>query len=563
MARMPIRARVAPVAYAIVFGLAVVGFFRADREMVRAERERTALTASETATLVEVFLLRHSDRLHTAATLIGNRGLDSAWLADTLPTVMHRSGELVRQFDAISIVDSTGVVRASVSLRGGVVPLLSGSRPIPLTPSEARWQRLDRNQSDPETLLLVADLAASQKSLAFLDFVGTNGRVVIMGTTGVDSLAALLRARQRSARFGVAITSESDTILTVGVPVHGQSFRAVQRLVGIPGGSQWTVTMISSPSGRGVRIVLWIVGLGAVIGLGVGLLLERREVSRIADRSSELEHLSAELLRANRAKSEFLANVSHELRTPLNAIVGFVDLLRDGVYGPLNARQVGPVERIEASANHLRHLVDQVLDLAKMAAGRLEVHTEPLELRPFVFDVASEVEPLITEKGLSFSLAVGASLPRVRTDPTHLRQILINLLGNAVKFTASGGISVRGKLVGLEERHGMPAVITAASALLDRSPRPEGLWIVLQVADTGVGIPTKDRERIFDEFEQVNAGPRGDSIRRGTGLGLSISRRLARLLGGDITVESEPGRGSVFTVWLPVDPADLQGDRAA
>jgi signal transduction histidine kinase len=304
-----------------------------------------------------------------------------------------------------------------------------------------------------------------------------------------------------------------------------------------------------------VRIALWVVGLGAIVGLGIGLLLERREASRIADRSSELEHLSAELLRANRAKSEFLANVSHELRTPLNAIVGFVDLLRDGVYGPLNSRQTGPVERIEASANHLRHLVDQVLDLAKMAAGRLEVHTEPVELRPFVFDVASEVEPLMTEKGLSFSLAVGATLPRIRTDPTHLRQILINLLGNAVKFTNDGGIAVRGKLVRRNPQNADAEPLSSSSS--------ERLWIALQVADSGVGIAEKDRERIFDEFEQVNAGPRGDSMRRGTGLGLSISRRLARLLGGDISVESELGRGSVFTIWLPIDPADLRGDQAA
>jgi signal transduction histidine kinase len=197
--------------------------------------------------------------------------------------------------------------------------------------------------------------------------------------------------------------------------------------------------------------------------------------------------------------------------------------------------------------------VDQVLDLAKIAAGRLEVHTEPVELRPFVFDVASEVEPLMTEKGLSFSLAVGASLPRVRTDPTHLRQILINLLGNAVKFTNNGGISIRGKLVKRNQQNGNADLLAAGSS-------SETLWIALQVADSGIGIPEKDRERIFDEFEQVNAGPRGDSIRRGTGLGLSISRRLARLLGGDISVESELGRGSIFTVWLPVDPADIRGD---
>jgi len=356
----------------------------------------------------------------------------------------------------------------------------------------------------------------------------------------------------------------SDTIVALSTLTPNKSLSSVQQSVNTPFSNDWSVVVTYAPSSRGARIALWVVGLGAIVGLGIGLLLERREANRIADRSSELEHLSAELLRANRAKSEFLANVSHELRTPLNAIVGFVDLLRDGVYGPLNSRQAGPVERIEASANHLRHLVDQVLDLAKMAAGRLEVHTEPIELRPFVFDVASEVEPLMTEKGLSLSLAVGATLPRVRTDPTHLRQILINLLGNAVKYTTNGGISVRGRLVKRNDdanTAGTPAGNPRLS--VPSLPKPETLWVALQVADSGIGIPEKDRERIFDEFEQVNAGPRGDSMRRGTGLGLSISRRLARLLGGDITVESELERGSVFTVWLPADPADLRGDQVA
>jgi signal transduction histidine kinase len=245
-------------------------------------------------------------------------------------------------------------------------------------------------------------------------------------------------------------------------------------------------------------------------------------------------------------KNDFLANVSHELRTPLNAIVGFVDLLREGVYGDLSPRQVKPVERIEASANHLRHLVDQILDLAKMAAGRLDVHAEPLDIRPFILDVASEVESLVNEKGLSLSLAMGSSLPRIRSDPTHLRQILVNLLGNAIKYTDTGSIVVKtrslAKPAALEQ--GLPEIVAAAQ-------ESTNLWLAVQVIDSGRGIAQADQQRVFEEFEQVDAGPRADSPNRGTGLGLAISRRLARLLGGELLLESEPGKGSTFTLWLP------------
>jgi len=283
-------------------------------------------------------------------------------------------------------------------------------------------------------------------------------------------------------------------------------------------------------------MVGWIVSLATVLGLALVIRHERRQARSLVERSKELERLSSELLRVNRMKSEFLANVSHELRTPLNAIVGFVDLLREGVYGELAPRQVKPVERIEASANHLRHLVDQVLDLAKMAAGRLEIHTETIDLRPFVLDVASEIESL------------GAALPRIRTDPTHLRQILVNLLGNAVKYTNEGGIVIRTRLVDTLPDNG------PASA---RPSYPSNPWIGIQVIDTGIGIHPADQSRIFEEFEQVDAGPRGNSAERGTGLGLAISRRLAGLIGGMVELESEPGKGSTFTLWLPVDPADL------
>src|SRR5690242_961209 len=306
---------------------------------------------------------------------------------------------------------------------------------------------------------------------------------------------------------------------------------------------------------RWTGLVGWVISLATVLGLALLLRHERRQARSLVERSKELERLSSELLRVNRMKSEFLANVSHELRTPLNAIVGFVDLLREGVYGELAPRQVKPVERIEASANHLRHLVDQVLDLAKMAAGRLEIHTETIDLRPFVLDVASEIESLVSEKGLSLSLVMGAALPRIRTDPTHLRQILMNLLGNAVKYTNEGGIVIRTRLVDSLPDSG-PLGSTQTTTASERVGHPPTQWIGIQVIDTGIGIDPADQTRIFEEFEQIDAGPRGNSAERGTGLGLPISRRLAALIGGIVELESELGKGSTFTLWLPVDPEE-------
>jgi len=540
-----IQARLAPIALLVALAFMIVGFLRADREMTQAERDRAVLTASETATLVEVFLLRQVTRLQSIERVARAEIRDSLMFSqfrDASEALRNFGGDQFDQLWAV-VPNSRGHTIAQLDKRA-TQPVVDSSTITELAKHYAAF--------GPKAVVVHQN---GRTTLWLVDSIGSRRSSSIVALVSLDSLSSLLRRQRHSGSVGITVTAPSDTILFLPDSQRNSQRRSVEQSVATPFGPKWLVTTTYTPSGRGVRIALWVVGLGAIVGLGIGLLLERREASRIADRSSELEHLSTELLRANRAKSEFLANVSHELRTPLNAIVGFVDLLRDGVYGPLNSRQTGPVERIEASANHLRHLVDQVLDLAKMAAGRLEIHTEPVELRPFVFDVASEVEPLMTEKGLSFSLAVGATLPRVRTDPTHLRQILINLLGNAVKFTSDGGIAVRGKLIRRNPQ--------STSAELLSSSSTEAPWIALQVADSGVGIAEKDRERIFDEFEQVNAGPRGDSMRRGTGLGLPISRRLARLLGGDISVESELGRGSVFTVWLPVDPGDLREEQPA
>ena len=384
-----------------------------------------------------------------------------------------------------------------------------------------------------------------------------------------DSLRALLARTAPSSRAGLAVVSGSDTVTSIDTAVGrlADPDPTTPEVIRLPSGGTWSVQATHVVTTRMRRWGMWALGIAGVVFLAVGLLREQRRALHVAARSVELERLYSDVKRANQAKSEFLANVSHELRTPLNAIVGFVELLRDGFYGDLTPRQVPPVDRIAASATHLRHLVDQVLDIAKIAAGRLEVHSETIVLRPFVLNVASELESLVSEKGLALSITVGASLPRVRTDPTHLRQILINLIGNAVKYTPSGSVSVRARLLGAPEELG-PRTPTpragmddpSAAALLAKAPR-SGIWVALQVIDTGVGIAAGDLARIFDEFEQVNAGPRGDSMQRGTGLGLAISRRLARLLGGDISVESVLGRGSTFTIWLPVSPADLARER--
>jgi signal transduction histidine kinase len=353
--------------------------------------------------------------------------------------------------------------------------------------------------------------------------------------------------RAPGERRAVALIAGRETVIVVGKRDALRGPLAASVRVEVPDTLAWTLVVAHQMTFEPLRIALWVLSLLTVALLGYGLIRERRQTVRVAGRSAELERLYSEVARANTAKSEFLANISHELRTPLNAIVGFVELLKDGVYGDLTPRQVPPVDRIAASATHLRHLVDQVLDIAKIAAGRLEVHAETIVLRPFVLNVASELESLVNERGLSFSIAVGASLPRLRTDPTHLRQILVNLIGNAIKYTPAGGVAVRGRLVGAPAR-GPRRPTPDDPVLAAQSPDQRRIWVALQVVDTGVGIAPADQTRIFEEFEQVNAGPRSESMQRGTGLGLAISKRLAQLLGGDIRVESARQRVHVHAL---------------
>jgi signal transduction histidine kinase len=248
-----------------------------------------------------------------------------------------------------------------------------------------------------------------------------------------------------------------------------------------------------------------------------------------------LEERAQQIAAAHRAKSRFLANVSHELRTPLNAIVGYNSLALDGLYGELSAHLRVAHERIRTAAEHLLNLVNDILDLSKIEVGRMEVTPERVDLAAVLDGVAAVVEPIAAAKGVRLDVVVGRDLPALETDARHLRQILLHLASNAVKFTERGSVTI--------------------------AARRDGARAAVAVSDTGVGIAAGDLDRIFDEFEQVRPGGRGDSIERGTGLGLALARKLARLLGGDVTVESQVGAGSRFTLTLPVSGAAARAER--
>ncbi|HEY7334617.1 MAG TPA: ATP-binding protein [Bryobacteraceae bacterium] len=252
--------------------------------------------------------------------------------------------------------------------------------------------------------------------------------------------------------------------------------------------------------------------------------LQQTYIRELTATNRELELRNRQIERADRLKSEFLASMSHELRTPLHTVIGFSELLAEELEGPLNDKQKRFVDHIHRDANHLLELINDILDLSKIEAGRLE-------LRPEAFDLSAAVEEsLASFRALSEakSIAISTELPSdvtIEADRLRFKQIVVNLLSNAVKFTPEGG-------------------------RIRIDARADNGAAVVSVADTGIGIPKEARTAIFDKFYQIGETTKG--VREGTGLGLAITKRLVEEHGGTIELESEPGKGSRFTFTVPL-----------
>jgi len=240
----------------------------------------------------------------------------------------------------------------------------------------------------------------------------------------------------------------------------------------------------------------------------------------------EIQDKSRQLAEASERKSQFVASMSHELRTPLNAIIGLTEMMVTNATRLGTEKAQEPLQRVNRAGTHLLGLINQVLDLSKIEAGKLELNPQTVQLAPLINEVIGTAGQLAEQNKNRLVVDAQENLGALTVDPMRLRQILLNLLSNACKFTKQGEVALR------------------ARRMVDGRE-----WIELTVADTGIGMTAEQQAKLFEEFTQAESL----TARRygGTGLGLAISRKLARIMGGDVTVTSEPGKGSAFTVRLP------------
>jgi PAS domain S-box-containing protein len=397
-------------------------------------------------------------------------------------------------------------------------------------------------------------------SASFLDEPGSSGETVVLA--GID-ITDQQHQEETRARLATIVDTSDDAIFSTTIDGVITSWnQGAERLFGHPAAEAVgrSVLMLVVPGqegeerhllervrsgealshfetlrcrkdGQQISVSMTVSPMRDAAGRVVGAstiardISQRKHLEELRLRSYELEAENLRVLAANRLKSEFLANMSHELRTPLNAVIGFADLLRDGLVPPESPKHKEFLGHISSSGQHLLQLINDILDLSKVEAGKLDFFPEPLDLARTVQEVTAILGSTAAAKQIRVSTSLDPALGTLRLDAARLKQVLYNYLSNALKFTPNGG-SVALRALAEGEHH-----------------------FRLEVEDTGIGIAAQDLGRLFVEFEQLDAG--NDRTHPGTGLGLALTRRLVEAQGGTVGVRSTPGRGSVFHAVLP------------
>ena len=468
---------------------------------------------------------------------------------------------------AIDVVDQSGAVLATVT---AVSNFTGGTASASVdSVADRDYFRLARAGSSTVGGVTSEPLLVDHAVVIAVPINGQNSAAsigVLLGEISGDDLAGHLRSQlgpfedlyivdgagrlvgRAAVRPTEAVDLSGDPLvqqLLTGTPVAGELRDPVTGTIGLlstapvvlNGHPEWTVVAVQAAGGvegetagvlaeqRALRLALvavLLIGSFAFARIAAGSLRQRR---MLAAALGEVEAKSREVEAANRHKSEFLANMSHELRTPLNAIIGFSEVLSQRMFGEINPKQGEYLGDIQTSGQHLLSLINDILDLSKVEAGKMELQLSRFSLADALQGVVMMVRERAADRGIALSAEIDPTIELVEADERKVKQVVLNLLTNATKFTPAGG-QVR-----------------------LRATR-DGDGVAVAIIDTGVGIAPADQARVFDEFAQARGGASGEQ--EGTGLGLTLSRKFVELHGGKIWVESELGKGSVFTFTLPV-----------
>jgi len=405
-------------------------------------------------------------------------------------------------------------------LRASEVRELELKHKLEITESEARFSEIVASAMDAIVVFdtdgrisLFNTAAERMFGLPADDAIGHDVRKLMPEPLRQDSLDRVCRASEAAQRGGDTETPEEHILSLSGLRASGEEFpiEATASCLDVRG--MRTYTLILRDISERKR---------AEAALKAQAESLERAMADLKGLNDELADRQAELERAMAARSRFYASMSHELRTPINAVLGYSTLLLENIYGPLNDKQAEGITRTHKAAKHLLELVNDVLDLSKIEAGKIDLRLQPVYFPSLIEDLFVTVRPLADQYGSELTLEHDGEPVKVVSDPRRLRQILLNLLSNAIKF---------GK--------GKPIHVSAR-------PRDDG-GIVIEVTDQGEGIAPADQAKIFDEFVQLGK----TQLTEGTGLGLPISRRLAEMLRGELEVTSEVGKGSTFRLSIP------------